>query len=69
MDFHEAYTVRMFHSGQIQFQEEEFQAMSPTEAYECATKLAEAAGASHFNVSKGKIDREKATAIQVSRKK
>lgn len=61
MDFHEAYTVRMFYSGQTQFQEDEFFAASETVAYNYAADVAKAAGASHFNVSKGK-DRPRGSA-------
>jgi hypothetical protein len=67
MDFHEAYTIRMFYNGQKEFQEDEFFAASETVAYNYAADVAKAAGASHFNVSKGKIDREEAPVISRKR--
>jgi hypothetical protein len=65
----ETYTLRLFYDGQREIQEEEFQAASPTAAYVLAADKAEQCSASHFNVNLGRIDREEATATQVSRKR
>jgi len=60
----ETYTLRMFFDGQREFQEEEFQAMSPTEAQTWATNEAKQFHASHFNINLGRIDREEENAKQ-----
>lgn len=58
MDAHEPYTIRLFFDGQRDFQEDEFFAASATAAYNYAVDEANKARANHFNINRGKIDRE-----------
>lgn len=65
----ETYTLRMFYNGQQEIQEDEFQAASPTAAYNWASDEAKQFRADHFNINLGRIDREEAPDTKVSRKR